>query len=204
MSAATASARDAKTCVSCHMPEVEGAAGAVNTRGTHRSHQFAGPHRAWYQDDTSGLARAVALTGSFQGDELHVELLNQSGHAFPSGFPGRMMLLKVEGMNAQGEVIWHNFKDSPMEESPGSVFSKVYHDSEGKPAPAAFAEKLVRDSRLNPDERRAVTFQVPAEVVRVKVKLLFLLLPPALSRTLGLSEQPEAKPVVFLDQSIAR
>lgn len=203
-SAANTSAHDAQTCVSCHMPEVEGSAGAVSARPTHRSHQFTGPHRAWYQDDTSGLAQAVEVSSSFQDDELRVELTNKSGHAFPSGFPGRMMILKVEGMNAQGEVTWRNFKDNAMQEAPGSVFNKVYHDRQGKPVPAALADKLVRDTRLKPDEQRELIFGVSKEVVRVRIKLLYFLLPPPLSNTLGLSALPEARPVVFFDQGVSR
>lgn len=204
MSAATRLADGEKTCVSCHMPEVKGSAGAVSDRPTHRSHNFNGPHRAWYQDDTSGLAQAVEVSSSFQDNELRVELTNKSGHALPSGFPGRMMILKVDGVDAQGELTWHNFKVNAMKEAPESVFNKVYHDKQGEPVPAAFADKLVSDTRLKPDEQRALTFDVPAEVVEVRVKLLYFLLPPPLSDTLGISDQPEAKPVVFFDQRVSR
>ncbi len=204
-SADGASGADARTCVSCHMPEVQGGAGAVGGSETHRSHAFLGPHRAWYQDDTSILEQAVELSGVFREDTLQIELLNRSSHAFPSGFPGRMMILEVEGLDAKGQVIWKNFEHNALEESPASVFNKVYHDQDGKPVPAAFAQELVRDTRLAPDEQRQVVFtEVPSMVMKARVQLLYFLLPPPLARKLGLQDELEARPVMFLEQHIER
>lgn len=186
-----------ETCVSCHMPEVEGPSGAVSKRDKHRSHAFLGPHRAWYQDDKSILEQAADLEATFQGGKLEVKLTNKSAHGFPSGFPGRVVLVKVEGADAGGEVVWRNFEDDPMAEHPESVLNKVYVDAEGKPVPAPFSKELKRDSRLKPDEVRTITYEVPGGVTSAKVSLVYMLLPGKLAKVLGIADAPEAKPKVI-------
>ena len=91
-----------------------------------------------------------------------------------------------------------------MKESPESVLNKVYHDKEGKPVAAPFAEKMVRDNRLKADESRSLEYVVPDNVKAFKIKMLYFLLPPPLSNTLGIEALPEAKPVVFMSKDVMR
>jgi hypothetical protein len=186
-----------QTCVSCHMPEVEGAAGAVGRQERHASHQFLGPHRAWYQDDPSFLESGLDVSAAFVGDALEVTLVNQSAHGFPSGFPGRLVIVKVVGEDAKGGAVWKNVTDMPMAEHPDSMLNKVYHDAEGEPVPAAFSVKLARDNRLKPDETRTITYAIPANVRAVQVSVVYRLLPPKLAKVLGLAEREEATPRVI-------
>ncbi len=203
-SSALSKGDEGQTCVSCHMPEVEGAAGAVGRQEKHRSHKFLGPHRAWYQDDKSILTQAVDMDAEIKGNTLHVSLKNKSVHAFPSGFPGRMVVVKVVGLDEHNNVAWENFTENAMKESPESVLNKVYHDKEGKPVAAPFAEKMVRDNRLKADESRSLEYVVPDNVKAFKIKMLYFLLPPPLSNTLGIEALPEAKPVVFMSKDVMR
>ncbi len=192
-----AASKSGETCVSCHMPEVEGPAGAVGRQDKHRSHRFLGPHRAWYQSDTAILAEALETKFELQGKEATLTLSNKSAHAFPSGFPGRMVVVKVLGKNKEGKVVWQNFKENAMAEHPDSVLNQVYHDKEGNPVPAPFSEKLVRDTRLKADEVRELAYTVPAEVVELEAKILYFLVPPPLANKLGLSNKPEGSPKVI-------
>ncbi|WP_168210329.1 multiheme c-type cytochrome [Persicimonas caeni] len=193
-----------ETCVSCHMPEVEGPAGAVGRQDKHASHQFLGPHRAWYQNDKSILESAVAMSAAFGDDGLTVTLANKSVHGFPSGFPGRLAVVKVVGKDKDGEVVWQNFTDNPMAEHPDSVLNKVYHDANGKPVPAPFSKKMVRDTRLGPDETRMVTYEVPANVASAEIKLIYRLLPPKLAKLLEIDDRVEATPKVIATTSAER
>lgn len=183
-----------ETCVSCHMPTVEGPAGAVGRQEQHSSHAFLGPHRAWHQNDPAILQAAVEMSVAFEGDEVVVALENTSAHSFPSGFPGRMAWVKVIGVGADGKSVWANFEANAMTESPEAVLNKVYHDKDGKPAPAALAEKLVRDTRLEPKETRRMRFSVPSSVVKVTATLSYRLLPPPLAEKLQITDQVEAQP----------
>ena len=183
-----------ETCVSCHMPTVEGPAGAVGRQDEHASHAFLGPHRAWYQDDTSILEAAVEMTAAFDDEGLSVTLKNVSAHSFPSGFPGRMAIVKVVSFDDVGKPVWSNFEENPMAEAPDSVLNKVYHDKDGMPAPAPFAEKLVRDTRLGPTETRELRYDIPPEALSAKATLIYRLLPPPLAKTLQIADKVESEP----------
>lgn len=176
-----------KTCVSCHMPEIDGPVGAFGRQDAHRSHVFLGPHRAWYQNDPTILQQAVALTMQISGAELQVSLQNLSAHAFPSGFPGRLAILRLNGTDADGSIVWHNFTKNPMVDDPQAVFNKVYVNAEGNVVPAPFSTQLRRDNRLRSDETRQLRYTLPANVVSVRAELEYRLLPDKLATFVGLS-----------------
>ena len=128
------------SCVDCHMPEVDGPSGSVSTaRATHRSHRFVGPHRAWYQDDPSQLAAAASLEGTLADTRLTVTITNKTGHAMPTGFPGRQAMLLIVGKDAAGAEVWR--PEAPI------VYGKRYVTAEGKPTLAPYAAKLASDTR---------------------------------------------------------
>jgi hypothetical protein len=115
-----------------------------------------------------------------------------------------MVVFKVVGKDAKGEVVWTNFKDNAMAESPDSVLNKVYHDAEGNKVPAAFAVKLARDSRLKPSETRTIQYEVPKDVVEAEASLVYFLLPPPLAKKLEIADKPEAKPKKIMSVTAKR
>jgi len=175
-----------QTCVSCHMPEVAGAVGTFGRQDQHRSHTFAGPHRAWYQNDPELLSQAVDLTARIANNNLQVHLQNRSAHAFPSGFPGRVAILQLRGKGADGASVWRNYAQDPMAEDPQAVLNKVYVNADGKPVPAPFSQKMMRDNRLRADELRTLQYALPKDVVAVEARLLYFLLPGKLATFIGL------------------
>jgi hypothetical protein len=190
--------RDAKRCVDCHMPVVEGPSGSAVARTSHRSHRFLGPHRAWYNNDDSLLKRAVDLHAALAPGKLTVTLTNKSQHAVPTGFPGRMAMLVVEGMKAGSSDIVFRSDGS----TDGATLRKVYVDDKGKPTLAPWAKALKSDRRLGVGEQRVVVFAVPKDVARVRVKFVFRLLPPPLAKKLGLADAVEAKPKVIIERLV--
>ncbi|MFT7518788.1 MAG: hypothetical protein ACI9MC_000920 [Kiritimatiellia bacterium] len=181
-------------CTECHMPTTAGPNGTASTRKDHRSHAFPGPHRAWYQDDPSFLSSAVQLDAQLDGTTATFTLTNKTGHSFPTGFPGRLAVLMVTGMDADGHVVYNNIDKQPMVDSPQSVINKVYVNGAGEPVPAAFAKELKRDNRLKPDETRQLTYLMPATAVSVKGALMFRLMPPKLSKKLRFGGEAESEP----------
>ena len=180
--AAATEGEAARSCVACHMPRVEGPSGAVSTRADHASHRFHGPHDAWHHDDPSFLAQAVdlRLTRAPSGTAT-VTLANRSQHGFPTGFPGRMAVLVVEGFDAAGASVWR---------ADDTVLNKVYVDGDGKPVPPPFSAKLDRDTRLTPNETRTLQFEPPATVASLEARLVLRLLPPPMASSLGLPADP--------------
>lgn len=189
-------AASGQACTTCHMPEVEGPSGSVSTRDTHRSHAFLGPHTAW-QGEPDFLATSVDASLSLEGTQLSLGLKNASGHAVPSAFPGRMMLARAVGKDANGVEIWTNWTDDPMGQDEQSVFNKVYHDADGKVTLPPYGVTIVRDSRLSPGETRTLSWTVPDDVTTAEVKLIYRLVPPPAVQAFGLEGHDLAKPQVF-------
>lgn len=175
-----------ETCVSCHMPLTNGPVGIFGRQEQHTSHVFAGPHRAWYQNDSTILQQALDLTASWQTNGFEVTLANKSAHAFPSGFPGRMAVVSVVAFATNGDVIWRNFSNEPMVEDPQAVLNKVYVNADGKPVPAPFSKELKRDNRLKSDETRVLRYELPDAASTVEVKVIYRLLPPKLANFIKL------------------
>lgn len=160
-------------CTSCHMRPTEDG---------HAAHRFDGPHRAWYQDDPSFLATSVGLQLEREGDVVTAKLTNLTGHAFPSGFPGRIAVVKL------GAGEWS---------APAFTLRKVYVDEAGKPTMPPFAAELKEDSRLKPGETREARIEVPAGTGPVTGALVYHLVPPPAVGPLGLEGRPEAEPKVI-------
>lgn len=165
-------------CAACHLPKAEDG---------HARHIFAGPHRAWYQDDPSFLKQAVATTLEREGGKVTVTVRNITGHAMPTGFPGRVAAIRL----ADPESDWAVVPDE-------LVFKKVYVDADGKPTLPPFSSALKVDSRLTPGEARTVQVDVPDTVKTITASLVFRLAPPPAFKALGLEGTPESEPRAVL------
>ncbi len=165
-------------CTACHMRASDGTV----------THQFLGPHRAWYQSDPSFLASALSTQLKREGDQLTVTVVNTTGHAVPTGFPGRVAAIRLVGPDgAPG--------GKPLAAPEELTFLKRYVDDEGKPVLPPFSSKLDLDTRLKPGETRSVTVTVPESAGKVKAELVYRLVPPPAVTPLGLEGAKEAEPV---------
>ena len=169
-----------ETCVSCHMPLAAGPGTVDEKPDYHRSHRFFGPRAGWDNKDWAPVPRGVRVEAKLNGQKLTVTLINDTGHGYPSGFPGRMLLVFASGLDGKGESVWKT----------ESVLNKVYVDDKGGPTLAPYATSLKHDTRLKPNEQRVLTFEVPKAVNKVNVQLAIRLLPPPLAKKLGLAGGP--------------
>lgn len=116
---------------------------------------------------------------------LTLNLRNQSGHRWPTGFPGRLAQVAVEGRDAAGAVVW-----SP----PPAALGRGFVDAEGQPTFAAFAVRQTHDTRLHPGETRPLRWPLPPAVQTVEATVRLWLVAPPAALKLGLTERPEARP----------
>lgn len=171
--------KTSKTCVDCHMKRADGAPTIASPKTTHRSHRFAGPRGLWTHTLTAVAAlEMVGLDAQRVDGVLEVRLENRTGHAFPSGFPGRFAKLSVSNGDWSEEAF----------------LGKRYVDAEGQPVIAAYGVKIASDTRLLPGETRVLKFEAPAGTVTVK--LVHGLLPPPLAEKIELMGEL-AKPRVL-------
>lgn len=193
-----AEAATGQSCTDCHMPEVQGSSGAVSTRPTHRSHAFLGGHTLYGEGaSTDFMASAVDATLVRDGSRLDLTLTSTSGHSVPSGFPGRMVLVKAVGLDTDGKVVWSNSSDDPMAQDPQAVLNTGYVDADGKPVLPPFAAKKARDTRLVHGQPRTLSWTLPDGVATAKATLLYRLVPPPAVGPLGLEGSPLAEPRPF-------
>ena len=127
----------AESCQGCHMPELEGYAAnpfitGVTEKGRRplRQHVFVGGN-AWAQDmiplffpdqaplipafetvqemARENLRQAATLQAALDGTTLRVNVVNESGHKLPTGYPeGRRMWLEVVGYDAGGTAVYES------------------------------------------------------------------------------------------------
>jgi hypothetical protein len=163
------------TCQFCHMPsrEAEVAKGA-GTRAGVSSHAFL--------SDTLDLRRD-ALVVQVQAEprekdrvRVALRLTNRAGHALPSGFPGRQVVLEVRSITAAGEV----------SDTVQRVLARKLGDDAGNELPFHRAAKVVEDTRLQSRQTRTEELELaaPAEGSLV-VEARWRKLSPALAQQLG-------------------
>ncbi|MEO5379051.1 MAG: cytochrome c family protein [Magnetococcus sp. DMHC-6] len=172
----------APTCQSCHMPVVNGVT----------NHEIAGGH------SPDRIRKSVAMTIAVkpEGGQMQtvVTLKNTLLHTMPSNAPFRNMVVKVTARNDKGEVIWSNFKENPGQEDPQSFLILKLVDDEGKPVMPPKATKIAADTRLQPGEKRDLTYVIPASGVKsVRAELFYNLITKPMVEKMGDKLPPELK-----------
>jgi hypothetical protein len=178
-------AREGKTCQSCHMPGVTGAAAtgpgapadAPKNRSLHR-HLFRGPH-----NDAALLREAATLRQTVTkrpdgGLDVHVTVTNSgAGHDLPTGLPDRLITLKVEIKDGGGKLVWQNWRDNVYREDHQAAFGLFGFNPKGGEVPPMGASRLDR-LNLKADETRALTYHLPPESAQkaasVEARLTYL------------------------------
>jgi cytochrome c553 len=149
------------TCQSCHMPIADGMA----------NHSMGGGH------SPAMLRRAIKMHVDVEpngaGVTANVVMENQLPHKMPTGAPFRNMQVKVTALDAGGNVLWTNFEKHAQQEDPKSYLFYQLADDEGKPAMPPTATKVGIDTRLEPHERRVLTYEIPVQPAVVRAEVLY-------------------------------
>ena len=181
-------ARKGVSCQDCHMPAIEGkAAPTGKLRQAVHKHQFYGAYDEEMLRDCATLE--IDATQNGESVSVWIRLTNQSvGHHLPTGTPMRMVLLKVEALDAGGNLLWTNYRTNPLKEDPGAVLMKLLQDDQGRaPVPPWEAVSERFDQRLRADEVRELHYAFSdSAAVEIKAVLTHRLAPPPLIDRFGL------------------
>lgn len=162
---------DGANCVSCHMPKVEGSVSAFNDTKQHAFHGFAGTH---FHADM--LAKYVDISLLRNIDHFIVNIDNRSSHALLL-HPLRLAVLKVS-VTRDGKVM--TLKDE--------TFVRVI-GKDGKPAMPWVADKTLKDTMIQANEKRSVRYDVKLQKNdRVDVVLGYYLVNPKALKALQLED----------------
>jgi hypothetical protein len=82
--------------------------------------------------------------------------------------------------NKKGEVIWQNWKESPLTEDRSSLFMKILGDAEGLgPLPPWKATQILYDRRLLPEQPVIIEYHIAhQELFDIEAQLFYRFAPP--------------------------
>jgi len=131
---------DGANCVSCHMPKVKGSVSNLNERKKHTFHGFAGSH-----SNQDMLSKYVNISLLRQINNFIVNIDNQTSHALLL-HPLRVAVLKVSIT-----------RDSKVTKLKNETFVRVI-GHEGKPAMPWKASTTLKDTMIQANEKRSITY----------------------------------------------
>lgn len=153
------------TCTSCHMPINQGLT----------DHSMGGGH------DQAMLERGVifSVASKKSGGMLKttVNIQNKQPHSLPTGAPFRNIVMKLTAYDADGNVVWENFKDHPLKEDSKAYFNYELLDAKGIHTSPPTSKSVGLDNRLEAFETRTLEYDIPAKsVTLVRGELFYNLL----------------------------
>jgi hypothetical protein len=212
---ASPAGRAGTQCQGCHMkPTGEMTNFAPGAGGRERDPHTLGNHRFFDGSQEAMLKRSVRATATLraEGDAVRAAVTVTAsgvGHRVPTGFIDRHLVLVVEGQTARGEVRapsegprLPDFAGEPFAGRGGKVYAKLLHSDDGhSPAPFWHADPAPVDSRLSPEKPDETAFVFPADVVRLRVRVVYRRFWP---ETAARKKWPDAGEIDILDESCNR
>ena len=163
------------TCISCHMPQVQGSATTIKETGTHTYHGIGTLH------GMKGVMRWLKIDMQKDQQGFSITLHNQSNHTLFM-HPLRMARLLV--------TIYRNGNALPQ---PSQTLQRVI-GKEGKPSSPWLADSVVKNSTLKADERKSYRYDTPLQKGDiVEVAIGYYRVNPKAAKMLGIANIPEAK-----------
>ncbi len=143
-------------CIGCHMPKAPGGVTKLNKRGReeYTSHDFLGIR----SNKMVQKAVKLSLSANKGSDILEVTIKNKMGHSII------MQPMRLKYINTiiirDGETIWSNFKDNPMEDKK-ATFTILFKDKDGKQSTPAAASDYKFNNNLKANEIKTIQYNIP-------------------------------------------
>ncbi len=185
--------QDAKECIKCHMPMVNGGAEKTNKKGRmqHHSHEFVGIHNEEMRKESVDLAVKKIPNG------IEVIVTNKMPHPLIIQ-AARMKYLDIEVVR-DGEVVWRNFTKDPTEDKQGAFHIEFLNDKNESVIIPSSATKRGFVNNLGAKRTKILTYEIPniqkGDVVEVKMYLL--LAKPNCTKVLDLEDETLTKPTLM-------
>jgi nitrate/TMAO reductase-like tetraheme cytochrome c subunit len=164
-----------ETCISCHMPKVEGSATTIKDTKTHAYHGIGTLH------SMKEVMRHLKIAVLKEPDGFTVTLHNDSEHTLFM-HPLRMAKLLV--------TLQHDGKEVPL---PDHVLQRLI-GKDGKPSSPWLADSVVKNTTLKAHEHKSYHYNNPLQHGDiVEVKIGYYRVNPKAAKMLGLSKNPAAQ-----------
>lgn len=172
---ASAFAAQDMSCQFCHMPsrEAEVAKGAGTREGV-SSHAFLSDALDLRRDAL--VLQVQAKASDEDRVQVSLRMTNRAGHALPSGFPGRQVVIEARALNSAGEAM----------DRAEYVLARTLADDSAQEVPFHRATQVLHDTRIPSRETREheLTLSAPSQGTLV-VEARWRKLSPALAQQLG-------------------
>jgi hypothetical protein len=179
--------REGRQCQDCHMkPTGRMTNLAPGHGGIERDPGTLADHRLFDGSQADMLRRCVRVSADARrvNGRVRAEVrvgAEGVGHRVPTGFIDRHLLLIVEGIGAGGEEIAAEsgprlppVAGARLAGRPGRLYARLLKDLDGhSPAPFWKADLEPVDTRLTPGEIDASRYVFPAEVGKVRVRVVY-------------------------------
>jgi len=166
---------DGANCVSCHMPQVKGSASDMVDTKKHAFHGFPGSH-----SNQEMLAKYINISMVRSINNFVINVDNQSSHALLL-HPLRLAVLNVS-VERDGKKI----------KLKKEVFVRVI-GKDGKPAMPWVADKVIKNSMIQHNEKRVITYDFKLQKGdKVTADLGYFLVNPKVVKKLGLQDNKVA------------
>ncbi len=180
-------------CIKCHMPYTTGKVEKMNKRGRteHRSHTFIGIHNAEMRKNALNISIATI------NNNIEVTLENKMPHPLIIQ-ASRLKYLQLQ-LIRDNEVIWQNFKKSPLEDKQGSFITEFADKNGNFVSIPAFAYKRGFVNNLKAKETRILKYTVPniKKGDIIKGAMFVILAKPSCSDELNLQDKTLTSPLLM-------
>jgi len=184
-------------CIGCHMPKTPGTIEKKDKgiRDQYASHEFLGVH------SSQMIKKAVKLELSYKNSVIELIITNKMGHSIIT-HPMRLKFAKTV-VTRDGQVIWSNFKESPIEDKEAS-FIIVFKDSEDKPAMPNKAIGYKMNRNLKASQSKTVRYEVPGlkKGDEITTRWISYIINPKVAKKLNITTKDIIKPYKGIEESI--
>jgi hypothetical protein len=179
--------REGKQCQDCHMAPTGAMTNlAPGHGGLERDPRTLGNHRFFDGSQAQMLRRCLRASAVLrrEGGEVRAAVrlgAEGAGHRVPTGFIDRHLILAVEGRAADGRVLGPRRGPAlpaaagpELAGKPGRLYAKLLKDFDGRsPVPFWRADPDPADNRLTPGRDDMLAFVFPADLARLRVRVLY-------------------------------
>jgi len=184
-------------CIGCHMPKTPGTIEKKDKgiRDQYASHEFLGVH------SQEMVQKAVKLELSYKDDIIELVITNKMGHSIIT-HPMRLKFARTV-VKRDGEVIWSNFKDKPIEDKEASFIIVFKDDQNNSSMPnKAIGYKINRN--LKAAQSKVIKYKVAGlkkgdEVITTWISYI---VNPKIAKKLNLTLKDIIKPYKGVKESI--
>ncbi len=173
------------SCITCHMPKVEGSATTIKKTKTHYSHTFAGVHK-----NQNLMKKYLKIDFQKKDNGFEISLKNEANHPLLM-HPLRVGVLKVT-----------IYRDGKMIKLKPKKFVRIIGDNQ-KPAFPWSATTILKDTMLKANENRVIKYQTELKPKdEVNIEFGYFLINPKVAKKLNLENDKVSKYKILKSKNI--